>query len=201
MPTVKLISMTQDPMEVLKTAAGMCYQKKANDKVIKHIIECGHLSVLEHCYATFEITCSVTVLLQLTRHRHLSFTCQSTRGSRLTSYYETGVHDVDCSLAEQMDFYNEACDNPDIPLEDAAYQLPKGAEYKLVVTGNFRAWFEYLPKRMCMRASKEHRLLASMIHDVLFFKCPEVFSHVHLNCANCNEKSCSFYVKTKGKQE
>ena len=192
MPSVKLISMTQDPMEVLKTAAGMCYQKKATDKVIKHIIECGHLSVLEHCYATFEITCSVVVLLQLTRHRHLSFTCQSTRGSRLTSYYETGVPLVDCSVSEQMDFYNEACDDPDIPLEDAAYQLPKGAEYKLVVTGNFRAWFEYLPKRLCKRASKEHRELATMIHDVLSVKVPEVFSYVTLPCGTCKEKRCSY---------
>lgn len=200
MPTVKLISMTQDPMEVLKTAAGMCYQKKATDKVIKHIIECGHLSVLEHCYATFEITCSVTVLLQLTRHRHLSFTCQSTRGSRLTSYYDTGVKDVDCNVAEQMSIYNEVCDDPDIPLEDAAYLIPKGAEYKLVVTGNFRAWFEYLPKRLCKRASKEHRLLAQMIYGMLSAKVPEVFNYVTLPCETCKESGCSF-VKTKGKQE
>ena len=200
MPTVKLISMTQDPMEVLKTAAGMCYQKKATDKVIKHIIECGHLSVLEHCYATFEITCSVAVLLQLTRHRHLSFTCQSTRGSRLTSYYATGVKDVDCNVAEQMSIYNEVCDDSDIPLEDAAYQIPKGAEYKLVVTGNFRAWFEYLPKRLCKRASKEHRLLAQMIYGMLSAKVPEVFNYVTLPCETCKESGCSF-VKTKGKQE
>ena len=192
MPTAYLISMTQDPMSVLKTAAGMCYQKKATDKVIQHIIEAGHLSVLEHCYATFKVTCSVAVLLQLTRQRHLSFTCQSTRGSRLTSYYETGVHDVDCAVAEQMDFYKDACDDPDIPLEDAAYQLPKGAEYKLLVTGNFRAWFEYLPKRLCKRASKEHRELAQLIADQLYLACPEVFKNVKPNCVNCKERGCNF---------
>ena len=192
MPTVKLISMTQKPMEVLKTATSMCYQKKATDKVIKHIIECGHLSVLEHCYATFEITCSVAVLMQLTRHRHLSFTCQSSRGSRLTSYYDTGVNDVDCNVAEQMSIYNELCDDPDIHLEDAAYALPKGAEYKVVVTGNFRAWFEYLPKRLCKRASKEHRLLATMIQDTLVRKVPEVFQYATMPCATCKESGCTF---------
>ena len=55
MPEARLISMTQNPMEVLKTAAGMCYQKDATDAVIKHIIDAGHLSVLEHCYATFKV--------------------------------------------------------------------------------------------------------------------------------------------------
>lgn len=192
MPTAKLISITQDPMGVLKTAAGMCYQKKATDNVIQHIIEAGHLSVLEHCYATFEVTCSVAVLLQLTRHRHLSFTCQSTRGSRLTSLYETGVADVDEAVAEQMAEYLKACDNPIIPLEDAAYQIPKGAEYKLVVSGNFRAWFEYLPKRLCARANREHRELAQLIADQLYLACPEVFKNVKTNCANCKERGCSY---------
>ena len=136
MPTVKLISMTQDPMEVLKTAAGMCYQKKATDKVIKHIIECGHLSVLEHCYATFEITCSVTVLLQLTRHRHLSFTCQSTRATALDEFYSPDP-DLRDEIALAMMQYKQ-CIRDGYSHEEAAYLIPKGAEYKLVVTGNFR---------------------------------------------------------------
>ncbi len=36
--------------------------------------------------------------------------------------------------------------------QDAAYFLPQGVETSLVVTGNFRAWYEYLPKRLCKRA-------------------------------------------------
>lgn len=198
MPTVKLISMTQDPMEVLKTAAGMCYQKKATDKVIKHIIECGHLSVLEHCYATFEITCSVAVLLQLTRHRHLSFTCQSSRVTKLDEFYSPD-HDLEGEIALAMMHYKQ-CIRDGYSREEAAYMLPKGAEYNLVVTGNFRAWFEYLPKRLCKRATKEHRLLATMIHDVLSVKVPEVFSYVTLPCGTCKESGCS-YVKNQGKQE
>lgn len=190
MPEAKLISMTQDPMTVLKTAAGMCYQKAATDKVISHIIDAGHLSVLEHCYATFKVKCSIVVLMQLTRHRHLSFTCQSSRVTELKDTYE-GDPELYYYLEAAMRWYRGAI-NDGLTNEEAAYLLPKGAEYNLVVTGNFRAWFEYLPKRLCKRASLEHQALAQLIYDQLYLKCPEVFGKVHLNCSNCNEKGCSF---------
>lgn len=191
MPAVKLLSITQNPMELLKVAAGECYQTKATDGVIKHIIKAGHLSVLEHCSATFEVTCSITTLLQLTRHRHLSFTVQSSRGSVLTSTYVTDYPAINGEVKRIMGEYDRL-----IALgydkQNAAYVLPKAAEYKLVVTGNFRAWFEYLPKRLCKRASKEHQQLAQMICHELIFKCPEVFGNVKPNCENCKERDCSF---------
>ena len=62
----KLLSATQNPLGLLKTAAGECYQKEATDKVIDHIVKAGHLSVLEHCYANFEVTCSITTLMPST---------------------------------------------------------------------------------------------------------------------------------------
>lgn len=190
MPAAKLISITKDPMDVLKTAAGMCYQKKATDKVIQHIIDAGHLSVLEHCYATFEVTCSIVVLLQLTRHRHLSFTCQSSRATELKDVY-TPIGNLECMIEQEMELYHKAIESG-IPPEEAAYLIPKCAEYHLVVSGNFRAWFEYLPKRLCHRASDEHRELAQMIADQLYLACPEVFKNVKLNCGNCKESGCGF---------
>lgn len=81
MPTVDLISMTPNYMALLECACKQPYGKDVTEKSIKKIIESGHLSVLEHCYASFLVTCSVRVLGQLTRHRHLSFTCKSARGS------------------------------------------------------------------------------------------------------------------------
>lgn len=191
MPAVKLLSITQNPMELLKVAAGECYQTKATDGVIKHIIKAGHLSVLEHCSATFEVTCSITTLLQLTRHRHLSFTVQSSRGSVLTSTYVTDHPAIDGEVKRIMGEYDRLIAFG-YDKQDAAYVLPKAAEYKLVITGNFRAWFEYLPKRMCKRASKEHQQLAHMIYHELVAECPEVFGNVKPNCENCKERGCSF---------
>lgn len=191
MTTVKLLSSTKEPMELLKVAAGECYQSKTTDATIRHIVDAGHLSVLEHCYASFEVTCSILVLLQLTRHRHLSFTVQSSRGSELTKFVKTGIATIDEFVDSAMTNYKYLVD-ADYDYQDAAYVLPKAAEYKLVVTGNFRAWFEYLPKRMCKRASEEHRLLANLIHHELMLVCPEVFGQIKLNCKTCKEKGCSF---------
>lgn len=192
MPSVKCIQASLDPMSILKCAAGQCYQKEANNKVIEHIVEAGHLSVLEHCYATFEVTCSLAVLLQLTRHRHLSFTVQSSRGSELKGFYKCGNDLIDCTNQAAMDCYHEESQEKSAPQEVLQYMLPKAVEYKMVVSGNFRAWFEYLPKRLCKRASKEHRELAKLILDVLREICPEVFMQCCTPCATCKEKGCSF---------
>jgi len=195
MTNAKLINITTDYMQLLKTAAGQCYQQEASDKVIKHIIEEGHLSVLEHCSATFSITCSMSVLLQLTRHRHLSFTVQSSRGSKLNSLHRTGIHQIDRSNGEVLNIYKFLIEKKGYSCEEAAYILPKAAEYKMVATGNFRTWFEYLPKRLCKRALPEHQQLAKAIHKELAFYSPEIFDRNMLHCSTCMERSCSFHVR------
>ena len=188
----KLLSITPDYMKLLKHAAGMCYQQEATDKTIEHIIAAGHLSVLEHCSASFEVTCSIQTLLQLTRHRHLSFTVQSSRGSKLTSCCQCGDADIDRFNGQLLHAY-EMCIEHGVANEVAAYMLPKAAEYKLVVTGNFRAWFEYLPKRLCARAQEEHRELALEIQRELAAAAPEVFNRDLNNCKNCTESRCAFH--------
>lgn len=192
---VELISITPDYMGVLKTAAGQCYQKEATNKVIDHIIKAGHLSVLEHCYATFKLSCSIQMLLQLTRHRHLSFTVQSSRGSELEEVYQTNnayVNDV--TKAEKVHSFN-LHHLHGVDRETAAYALPKAAMYNLVVTGNFRAWYEYLGKRLCLRAQKEHREVAQMIHVLLQDNAPEIFCRKLTHCDTCKETGCCFSEK------
>lgn len=193
MPKVKLIASTPEPLALIKTAISQCYQKEATDATVKHILKAGHLSVLEHASASFHVTCSLTVLLQMTRHRHLSFTVESSRGSALCGMERSDIERIDCYNQQTMAFYNELIYGG-IHHEDAAYVLPKAALYRFVVTGNFRAWYEYLPKRLCKRASKEHQKLAQLLHNELCLLCPEVFCHVKANCAICNERSCDFHA-------
>ena len=193
MPTVDLISMTPNYMTLLQCACRQPYGKDVTEKSIKKIIESGHLSVLEHCYASFLVTCSVRVLGQLTRHRHLSFTCKSARGSR----FDTLVNPYTLGRVPLSDFnvgraYNSALSDKDTKEEQAAYFLPQGVETSLVVTGNFRAWYEYMPKRLCKRAMPEHRKLAEMIQERLADAAPEVFDRNFMNCAHCTERSCDF---------
>lgn len=193
MPTVDLISMTPNYMALLECACKQPYGKDVTEKSIKKIIESGHLSVLEHCYASFLVTCSVRVLGQLTRHRHLSFTCKSARGSR----FDTLVNPYTLGRVPLNDFnvgrtYNSALSDKDTKEEQAAYFLPQGVETSLVVTGNFRAWYEYLPKRLCKRAMPEHRELAMAIQKCLADAAPEIFDKSFMNCKNCTERSCDF---------
>ena len=191
MPEVSLITYTPSPMNILKLAASQCYQKEATDSVIRHIVEAGHLSILEHCTVTFRLTCSLSVLLQLTRHRHLSFTVQSSRGSHMTGLHATGIPKIDHAAKSAMSFYEE-CLHDGIAKEEASYALPKAVHYTLLVTGNFRAWFEYLPKRLCSRTLPEHLALATTIHTELLTLCPEVFKYATPHCDTCKETRCTF---------
>lgn len=193
MPKAELISITPDYMELLKTACSQPYGKDVTDKSVKKIIASGHLSVLEHCYASFLVKCSVRVLGQLTRHRHLSFTVKSARGSQFDTFvnpitFERGpLDDVSAGID-----YVDAIVFENAKEEQAAYYLPQGVETSMVVTGNFRAWYEYLPKRVCRRAMPEHRKLAELIHQELAKAAPEIFDRTFLNCSNCIESSCEF---------
>lgn len=203
--SAELISMTPNYMWLLETACKQPYGNDVNEKGIKAIIESGHLSVLEHCYASFLVKCSVRVLGQLTRHRHLSFTVKSARGS---TFDIVVIPDGMIAFAKQHGVSQETIDsmvdkNPmlhayhdcikdGLKEQDAAYFLPQGVETSLVVTGNFRAWYEYLPKRLCRRAMPEHRKLAEDIHKLLADAAPEIFDRCMLNCDSCKERSCEF---------
>lgn len=191
MVKAEIVSITPNYMYLLKKAVGQCYQKGVGDKTIEAIIKSGHLSVLEHCHVSFKVTCSISVLLQLTRHRHLSFTVQSSRGSELSTIHSTGIEFLDDLIAGVMEDY-KYCMNECNKKEDAAYLLPKAAEYNLVVTGSFRSWFEYLPKRLCKRAQPEHRELALQMQKELAKAAPEIFDRDFMNCDTCKERSCYF---------
>lgn len=197
MVSAKLLSVTPNYMELLKAACSKPYGNNVSEKGIQSIINSGHLSILEHCYASFEIECSVRVLGQLTRHRHLSFTCKSARGSKFDTL-ETPHFDFKTDAATYDYLKSIALEPYNLALEAgmkegaAAYLLPQGARTSIVVTGNFRAWFEYLPKRLCKRAMPEHRELADKIHKELATAVPEIFDRGFMNCANCTERSCDF---------
>lgn len=201
MPTVELISITPNHMELLKTACSKPYGNDVSNKGIQHIINSGHLSVLEHCYASFEVECSVRVLGQLTRHRHLSFTCKSARGSTFNTmeFPPTSPAVLRELSSAALVPYNSALE-AGVKEEDAAYLLPQGARTSIVVTGNFRAWYEYLPKRLCKRAMPEHRELAEQIHKELAKAAPEIFDKNFMGCSDCKEQSCSFGHKKGDKK-
>lgn len=195
--TVQLIDITPNAMEKLALVASVCYQSQPSEKVVKKILELGHWSVFEHCYATFKIDMSVAVLLQITRHRHLSFTVQSSRATELKDWREPQDERVANEVSNMMFEYCTRFKFGRYSPEELMYMLPKAAMYKVYVTGNFRAWMEYLPKRMCKRALPEHREIANEISRILTAKYPDIFGKIGPNCKWCNEKNCEFTSKNK----
>jgi thymidylate synthase (FAD) len=206
-PKVQLIAKTEffppdgvpwstdaDGGEALAEFAGRaCYQswKKPNPSTatnagyIDHIIEVGHLSVLEHGSVTFYITgISRSLTHELIRHRHFSYSQLSQRyvPESDASFVEPEVIAEDPVLHEKflsaaqasVDAYTELLagleakfgDVPSATLrrkqarQAARAVLPNATETRIVVTGNYRAWRHFVAMRATEHADVEIRGLA-----------------------------------------
>jgi thymidylate synthase (FAD) len=153
------------------------------DRLIRHIMNSGHLSTTEHLNFTFAIEgVSRSLLAQLTRHRHFSYSVQSQRYNKLETTSKSGGFDYTTpeSIKEHdqtLDMYNIAMERIQeiydglrkygIPAEDARYILPNAATCNLVLTGNLRSILEFYKKRSSNHAQIEIRELSEKIKDVI----------------------------------
>lgn len=202
---VELIANTL--LELPVHAMSKCYGSNTTEKSLINACKAGHLSLLEHAYATFDIEMSQKCLAQITRHRQLSFTVKSTRGTDFSDggYFDSQEHDwgdiphhtvvADCInkiIEKQIQEYQLLIQDG-IPYQIAAYVLPLATNVTMTVTGNLRAWLEYLPKRLCKRASREHQAIAREIFKQLNKAYPDLFTLEILGmCEGCKETSCDF---------
>ena len=206
-PKVQLIAKTEffppdgvpwstdaDGGQALAEFAGRaCYQswKKPNPKTatnagyIDHIIEVGHLSVLEHGSVSFYITgISRSLTHELIRHRHFSYSQLSQRyvPEKNAAFVEPEVIANDPELHEKflaaaqasVDAYTgllagleeKFADVPSATLrrkqarQAARAVLPNATETRIVVTGNYRAWRHFIAMRATEHADVEIRELA-----------------------------------------
>lgn len=178
---VKLISWTKDPIGTCAKAASMCYASEPSRKIVKGCIKSSHLSVLEHANYTLKIIgVSRSLLAQLTRHRHASYSVQS---QRYVSYYD-GVEFVDpvfanekveevfnnnvSSAIKDYEYMMELGAKP----EDARAVLPNAMPTDLVVTMNLRAMMNFMNERLCTRAQLEIRKMANKMKEAVL-SCPD----------------------------
>jgi thymidylate synthase (FAD) len=180
--------------EALAEFAGRaCYQswKKpnpataTNEGYLKHILEVGHLSVLEHGTVTFYITgISRSLTHELIRHRHFSYSQLSQRyvPERNAKMVEPDVIASDPDLHAKFVAAAEASvaaytellagleerfadiPNPTLRRKQARQAaravLPNATETRIVVTGNYRAWRHFIAMRASEHADVEIRALA-----------------------------------------
>ena len=189
-------------------AGRACYQSwnkpnpatATNAGYLRHILEVGHLSVLEHGIVSMYLTgVSRSLTHELIRHRHFSYSQLSQRyvPERDAAFVEPAV------IAEDPELHAQFLAASDAAL--AAYEglleglekkfadvenvtsrrkqarqaaravLPNATETRIVVTGNYRAWRHFVAMRASEHADVEIRGLAVACLRELQRVAPAVF--------------------------
>lgn len=190
-------------------AGRACYQSwsKPNPRTatnagfLQHIIDVGHLSVLEHATVTCYITgISRSCAHELTRHRHLSFSQLSQRyvpDADAEVVVPPGIAGdpqlervflaaADASRAAYLELLARLeagpAGSPGAVLrrkqarQAARAVLPDATETRIVVTGNYRAWRHFVAVRASEHADVELRRLAVACLRRLAEVAPAVFA-------------------------
>ena len=174
-------------------AGRACYQAwdkpnpatATNQGYLRHILDVGHLSVLEHATVTMYLSgLSRSVAHELTRHRHFSFSQLSPRHmperdaavvepagiAEDPELHERFLAATDAALAAYTALLDgleqRSADVPNATLrrrqarQAARAVLPTALETRVVVTGNYRAWRHFIAMRASEHADVEIRELA-----------------------------------------
>lgn len=172
--------------ELAELAGRNCYQSwhrpsqktGSNEGYLQNIIAQAHFSVMEHGSVTFFVSgVSRSLLAELTRHRHLSFSVISQRYvdanslDRVDPPIIQDLEGIDLEDANRtldlVDRYTIDAYNALIEIfvnngykrkqarEAARAVLPNMMDTPMVVTGNIRAWRDVLSKRYHIAADRE----------------------------------------------
>ena len=193
---------------LLEFAGRACYQSwdkpnprtATNAAYLKHIIDVGHLSVLEHASVTFYITgISRSCTHELIRHRHFSYSQLSQRYVPENDSQVVLPPGIDGDPELERLFlaatdasraaYTELLTKLDEKLAGAAGTvrrkqarqaaravLPNATETRIVVTGNYRAWRHFIAMRASEQADVEIRRLAIECLRQLVAVAPQAFA-------------------------
>ncbi len=213
-PEVPWDTDTDGGQALAEFAGRACYQswKKPNPATatnagyLRHILEVGHLSVLEHGNVTMYLTgVSRSLTHELIRHRHFSFSQLSQRyvPERDAAMVEPAViaqdpelHETFLSAAKAAQAaYTELlealerrfADVPNATLrrkqarQAARSVLPNATETRIVVTGNYRAMRHFVAMRASEHADVEIRELAVAMLRELQRVAPNAFADFEIS--------------------
>jgi thymidylate synthase (FAD) len=180
-----------DADAVAEFAGRACYKSwskpnpdtAANSDYLRNIIRQGHFSVLEHASVTFYVEgVSRALLLELERHRFLSFSVESqryvdTEKSHPEPVLPPAIASDSSAAGLVRDSYSFALNDYSVLVRHLADQglkrkeareaaravLPNATPVDFVVSGNLRAWRDVLGKRWHQAADREIRDFAGLI--------------------------------------
>lgn len=194
-PSVELIYITSNSEKLIEMSARTCYQSVDKITDISHrtfnktLLSNKHTSTLEHAYASFKIITDRGVLGELSRHRFLSLSVESTRyccyakdkfDSQIT------VIAPECLIGKtEYLFFIEACEKAEqeyIALLEMGYKpeiaravLPLCLKTELIASANFREWKHIIELRTSEQAHPQIREIVSKIEDILTKEAPSIF--------------------------
>jgi len=173
---VKLINKPQ--IEFIDKAIGMCYDKgchtdknKMHNRIHKVANVSKHSSVLEFTEAIFEITASTKVLLEMTRHRHANYACQSSRYTLDKSeivFESTGDIEVDDALYTWRELVI-AMIKKGKKNDITSLMLPQTYQYKWVAKFNYRS----LQNFIALRTDKHAHFQIQEVANAMLNKLPK----------------------------
>ena len=175
---VRIIKATENPVDVIAFAAGICYGKRDTDpRRVRACFKAEHLSVFEHASATLLIEgISRACMAQLTRHRLCSFCVESQRYCKYDlsddewyvkpPAFEPSGKYFDKCMRDAASHYAVNIRGGMKP-EDARYMLPEATKTSMVMTCNVRQLFHILDMRDDSAAQWEIRELVRAIADAL----------------------------------
>jgi thymidylate synthase (FAD) len=210
-------------------AGRACYQSwhkpnpttATNAGYLRHILEVGHLSVLEHGTVTFYLSgVSRSFTHELIRHRHFSYSQLSQRyvPERDAAMVEPEIIAADPELHKRflaaadasVAAYNDLLEGLEAKLADSTASptlrrkqarqaarsvLPNATETRIVVTGNYRAWRHFIAMRASEHADVEIREIAVACLRELQRVAPNVFADFAINeLADGSEVAASPYA-------
>lgn len=213
---------------LVEFAGRACYEtfNKPNPRTatnagyIRHIMEVGHMALLEHPTATLYVRgLSRSASHELIRHRHFSFSQLSQRfvhteqaevvippliaqDERLRRLFMQAVDETRFAYDELLAALEEKLtDEPNALLrrkqarQAARAVLPNATETRIVVTGNFRTWRHFIGMRATEHADVEIRRLAVESLKILQEKAPVVFGDFQIAAlSDGSEMATSPYV-------
>ena len=218
---VKLIGYSSNPEKIPAMAAKLTHsiakpedlENNPDDElnsILKHVLNLGHTSIIEHTSFTFAISdVSRSLTHQLVRHRIASYAQQSQRYVNLKKPNYVIPPKINANkimkkaYQETMDIiwkqYNTLIEM-NIPAEDSRYVLPNAACTNIIVTMNARSLLNFFELRCCLHAQWEIRILANLMLKELQKKAPIIFKDAGPACKSkgiCteNNKECPLYPK------
>jgi thymidylate synthase (FAD) len=198
---------------LVEFAGRACYQSwskpnprtATNASYLRHIIDVGHFSVLEHASVSFYLTgVSRSCTHELIRHRHFSYSQLSQRfvpENDSDVVVPPGIQGdpelerlflaaADASRAAYIELLAKLeakfADAPNAVLrrkqarQAARAVLPNATETRIVVTGNYRAWRHFIAMRASEHADVEIRYLAIACLRQLVDVAPAVFADFNI---------------------